>query len=223
MPDRVRVGLVMLTWDDAELLRDCLPSLATTEEPFELCVVDNGSTDGSQHVLMDWKRENGVAGHVTYGQPRSLAEALNYGFGYFLDRDDLDFIGWVHPDMTFPQPQWLSELVRVLDENPEIVKLGAADPDCPGDLRSGNSQCYLVRRTALEQVGLFDERFEGVGGYEDWDSNRRLLTLGQVMITPESLVHHIGMVTRSRRDTTEEQRANADRYHSKWGTWDPPV
>jgi GT2 family glycosyltransferase len=47
-----------------------------------------------------------------------------------------------------------------------------------------------VTAEVIRQVGLFDERFVGIGGYEDWDWNRRCLNAGyRVVLTPRSALH----------------------------------
>ena len=222
-----RVGLVLLTWNDAENLRKCLASLATTREPFGLCVVDNGSTDESLSLVREYRDAHNPHVHIL-GQDvdyLSLARALNWGFGFWIDADpSLDYIGWIHPDMTFEHADWLGELREAMDAHPEYAKLGAEETQLVGHpLRAGNSQCFIIRKTALEHVGLFDEAFRGIGGREDWDMNKRLLEVGKVMIWPGAIVRHIGMATRSRRDTNDDARANAEYYAQKWGTDEQPV
>lgn len=224
-----RVGLVMLTWNDAENLEECLRSLATTEEPFELAVVDNGSTDDTLDPLL-WnlqsRRGEAPFSDVTvyFRKDQSLVQGLNEGFGHFLGRESIDYVGWVHPDHVFDWPDWLGNMVRLMDENPDWVKLGAQEVDDGNrELREGNSQCYLIRRSALEKVGLFDDRFLACGGYEDWEHNHRLMPLGRVMISPEALVRHKAMGTRSNHDNVDAARQNADLYHSIVGQWEAVV
>lgn len=229
--DRPRVGLVMLTWDDAENLRRCLHTLEYTTEPFELMIVDNGSTDGTMDLVHEYMSVDASI-DATVRPGLSLTQALNYGFGCFLglhhdlvgNRDhDLDYIGWIHPDMSFEWWNWLTELRVGLDEHPEIVKLGATPAGEPRELRPANSQCYLVRRTALEEVGLFDEDFEACGGYEDWEHNFRLLKLGMVGLWPGAMVRHESMSTRRRHDNQQAALNNAERYYQKTGSRDPFV
>jgi GT2 family glycosyltransferase len=244
-PRNPRVGLVMLTWNDAENLKDCLASLATTEEPFDLTVIDNGSDDETDSMLREARKisdgPNPLGPMVIRTRPGlSLAAALNEGFGWYLDPNgeheritpgrtkdyaDIEYLGWIHPDMTFDWPDWLGQLVKGLDEHPEWAKLGAWEVDSGRQDAPwpGNSQCFLVRRAALEQIGPFDEVYRGVGGYEDWDANRRLLDLGRVMITPEAKIRHEGMGTRKRLDSVADAIANAEYYCEKWGTNEAPV
>ena len=73
------------------LTRACLASLRPTTVPFELCVVDNGSTDGSAQVAGDMLGEVDERGVQRAGQGRDhlaggfLAAALD--LGQILGRD----------------------------------------------------------------------------------------------------------------------------------------
>jgi glycosyltransferase involved in cell wall biosynthesis len=220
------VGLVLLTWNDAENLRGCLESLSLTDEPFDICVVDNGSTDGTLDLLSVFGATRGEPSSMYTEHPdfpTSLAEALNIGFGHFMDRPDIDYVGWIHPDMTFDHPDWLGELRHMLDVHPDVAKVGAEELDPSPGVRAGNSQCYLVRKWALERVGLFDERFRGVGGYEDWEHNARLLTVGRVLIWPPARITHNAMGTRRHHDTRADQLHNSQVYCELTGKSSAPV
>src|SRR5215472_14565229 len=47
-----KVSIITLTWNSYEVTRDCLLTLKKLDYPnFEIIVVDNGSTDGSQEKL----------------------------------------------------------------------------------------------------------------------------------------------------------------------------
>jgi hypothetical protein len=155
----------------------------------------------------------------------SLANALNAAFRYWLDLG-CEYIGWVHPDMRFDDADWLAGLLHELRCWPRIGKVCAAntrDPS-PKGIIDGHEQCFLIRSSVLREIGLFDEGYVGIGGYEDWDMNQRVLNAGyRVVVTPRSKVFHEGMATRSRRDTTAEAIANANHYREKWGTDECPV
>src|SRR4026208_2237282 len=44
-------SVVLIVYNQLALTRACLESLRGTSEPFELCVVDNASTDGTEEFL----------------------------------------------------------------------------------------------------------------------------------------------------------------------------
>lgn len=231
--DPPTIGFVLLTRDDADLLPEMLRTLRQTWGQFMVAALDIGSTDDSVALLNEAERLDPVAGfvgldlHVLGSLPAStsLTEALNTGFRW-LREQGCEFIGWIHPDMLFTDPKWLSGLTHELACWPKVGKVCAANTrdGMPAAMIDGHEQCYLMRRQALDEIGLFDERYVGIGGYEDWDMHRRLLNAGwRVVLTPRAPVFHKGMATRSRRDTTAEQVANAEYYERKWGSRDAPV
>lgn len=228
-----KIGLVLLTVDDAEILPKCLDSLALTSTPpeFSIIAIDINSSDNSVELLQEFQQSSGIEMDIVgTDEYVSLAEALNFGFDHFRQIEAFEYVGWIHPDMEFIQPEWLQVLWQELQDHEDIGKISAAnfrDP-LPTELIPGHEQCYILRKDILHKIGLFDERFVGIGGYEDWDLNKRIMMHSgpagpyKVMITPNAYCQHTGMATRSRRDTRPEQVQNGQYYYQKWGTYDPP-
>lgn len=219
-----KVGLVLLTYNDASNLPTALAGLARTKQVysnFEVIAIDMGSTDNSVELMDEYVDIIGLDIYET-GELLPLASTLNFGFNIFRQRHDIQYIGWVHPDMRFDDALWLSCLVDDLRSRPRIGKICAANTrdNVPADYLVGHEQCYILRKEILNSIGLFDEGYKGIGGYEDWDMNLRIMNHDnyKVMISPRALVYHEGMATRSRRDTTADQIHNAQYYHNKWGT-----
>jgi len=224
------VGLLLLVHNDKENLQKMLDSLSKTiDYPTTLYIIDLGSTDGSYDVLLDWQQKMYLSNTFFtdilikhWKGLESLTRTMNVGFQHLMSRQECDFIGWIHPDMIF-EPYWLSELVLALEAHPEIGKV------CSYNIRDGwpateefldgQEQAYIIKRGILFKIGLFDEAFIGIGGYEDWDLNNRIKQEGlRVVIVPRSKVWHKGMATRERRDTSAEQIHNAGVYQRKWQT-----
>jgi glycosyltransferase involved in cell wall biosynthesis len=222
------VGLLLITYNDLENLLEMIPSFeATVDYPVQLLIVDMGSTDGTVDFLYNWRNsiENNYL-NVTieeWTHLESLTKTMNFGFSQLMSHQECDYIGWIHGDMIFEQDNWLSELVATLQVHPKLAKVcsfnirdGQPQDD---EFIEGQEQAYIVRRGVLFKVGLFDEKFIGIGGYEDWDLNNRIRQEGwKVVITPKSKVWHKGMATRERRDTSAEQIYNAGVYRKKWKT-----
>lgn len=221
------VGLVLLTYNDFELLPNCIGTLLDSlDYPTVLYCLDQNSTDGSYEYLKDIRDNyrNTMLKDMVVEQTKllPLAKALNKGFTHLMSRQECDYLGWVHPDMTFYKNNWLSKLVRVL-LNEKAGKVSAYNPrdTLSEDIRiyNGYEQCYLIKRGVLYQIGLFDEHFLGIGGREDWDLNNRIRQEGfRVVISTDSQVLHEGMQTRNRTDTTFEEQYNKEWYNRKWGT-----
>ena len=234
LPDLVtakqKVALILLVTNGEEYLEDCLSSLAkTTGVTFELFVINQASTDRSGEIL---KRYSEIIPMVLIEVEEfpeegfSICKTQNYALNHYRRREDTPLIGFIHNDMRFDQPEWLEKLCRVMEANPKIGKLCAAnsrDP-LPKELIPGHEQAFIMRRDVVNKVGLFDVNYVGIGGYEDWDYNRRILNHDNhtVCITPEAQVYHYGMGTREKLDTTAEQIANANYYAQKWNTSNAP-
>lgn len=217
-----KIGIILTTMNQLELTKKALKSLYEKTSNFDLVVVDNNSNDGT----VEYIKEQNIP-IIEFDKDTSLTEALNAGIRYFFERerDDQHYdICWIHNDMTFLDG-WLDGLQKYLVDHPECGRVSSHNMrDELAPERSGNELPFLIRGHVLKQVGLFDERFIGIGGREDWDLNNRIVRDGwTVMITPESRVHHIGMATRSLRNTDPEAGHNAGVYFQKWNTYDPLV
>lgn len=222
-------GLLLITYNDDLLLDEALKSLMLSiDYPTVILCLDIGSTDNTEVIMQEFRRtapviNSNIIDVIFEFRPplESLAETMNYGFAKLMRRQECEYIGWAHPDMTF-EDGWLSSLVKSLQQSSGIGKV------CSFNTRDGNpqfrdyieghEQCYLIRRGVLLKIGLFDTRFKGIGGHEDHDMNNRIRQEGwHVVISADSRVNHSAMATRSRRDTSEEQRYNAEQYYQKWG------
>jgi len=219
------VGLLLITFNDADNLEKMLPSLeATVDYPMCLTICDIGSTDETISIISNWKNKNNNIYDINVflrERLESLTKTMNHGFKHLMSRQECDYIGWIHPDASYEEG-WLSQLVSTLQEHPEIAKIcshnsrdGYSSLEAP---YPGHEQVYIIRRGILFKVGLFDEAFVGIGGFEDLDLNRRIIQEGwKVAIDPKSNVNHTGMGTRSKRDTSQEQMHNRGVYFNKWG------
>ena len=112
----VLVSIIIPHWNGIETLSECLTSLSKTNyKPFEIIVVDNCSTDGSQEwvkvnypniILIENSDNYGYAGGCNHG-----IKATNGELVVFLNND------------TIQAPMWLSHLVDFILQNPEIAAL----------------------------------------------------------------------------------------------------
>jgi glycosyltransferase involved in cell wall biosynthesis len=193
-PDsKALVSVIVPVFNGERFLRPALESvLAQDYRPFELLVVDDGSSDGSAAIARSFAE-------VTYlNQPNAgVAAARNAGlaaargqFIAFLDQDD----------------QWVAGKLRIqieyLEAHPEIdflrgyvcpfLEPGIAPPRWlkPEHLESPfpslEPGSWLVRRSAFERVGLLDSSFR-TGDDSDWFVRAR--DAGLAMDTlPETLL-----------------------------------
>lgn len=111
------VSIVIPNWNGKKFLAGCLDSLrGQSYANFEVVLVDNGSHDGSVQFLQE-----------NYPEVRLLTFAHNTGFSVAVNRGIVEsrgeFVALLNND-TIVEPTWLYELVRALQEHPEIGSAG---------------------------------------------------------------------------------------------------
>lgn len=115
------LSIIIVNWNVKELLRACLHSLleAWADSPtltLEIIVVDSASSDGSAQLVRDeFPQVQLIASDENLGYARGNNIGVAAGQGRYL------FL--LNPD-TVVAPTALSELVRYLDDHPEVGALG---------------------------------------------------------------------------------------------------
>jgi glycosyltransferase involved in cell wall biosynthesis len=190
----VTISVVIPTYNRAALLVQTVESvLAQTRLPDEILIVDDGSTDDTRAVVAARYGENPRV-RYHYQENAWLSAARNTGFRLsvgetilFLDSDDLLLPGALAALeaalMAQPEAVLAYCRVQVIDNDGGIVEAETRGGEWQGDvwphllhgnfIRSAGS--VLVRRTALEAGGLFDETMRGS---EDWDEWLRIAEVG---------------------------------------------
>ncbi|HUY22372.1 MAG TPA: glycosyltransferase [Acidimicrobiales bacterium] len=246
LPDP-RVSIVIPCFNGAGLTLNCLQSLQATTEAalYEVILVDNGSTDatvklaGASDARFCVVRNEENTG---FGPACNQGAALARGeFILFLNNDTVLLPGWLEPlvaaldddpMLAAVQPKLLYPDGRLNDAGglvfaagqPWVYGKGRPEPDAPEfscrrapDYASG--ACLLVRRTAFEDVGGFDDRY-APAYYEDTDLSFALRAAGwRVLFEPASKVVHVEGGTAG-TDVTQGlkvyQERNAAKFAEKW-------
>ena len=187
------LSVVLVCWNNKAYLDPCLKSLYESgmKNTYEVVVVDNGSTDGTQQLLAEKYPEVALiqnAGNVGLGRASNQGiEATRGRYVLLLNND------------TIVNGASLDTMIEFLDRNPKSAAAGGKllNPDgtiqaCyndfsklhqeflvatrlgelyrpgypavmnAGEIRSVDwlgSACLLLRRSALDQVGLLDENY----------------------------------------------------------------
>jgi glycosyltransferase involved in cell wall biosynthesis len=186
------VSVIVPTHDRAGYLAVTLDSLGAQQldGPFELIVVDDGSSDDTLGVA-----HRAGATYVRHDRPRGANAARNEG----VRMAKADLIALVDDDVYAP-PGWLSAMVAGAAAHPDAEAFGGpirARFDGPAPRSCGRelpplttldlgaqdreaelvwSANMLVRRSALARVGEFDESLPTGGDEEEW--LRRLRSQG---------------------------------------------
>lgn len=213
---RLRVSLVIPTYNGARLMAPCLDAVARqTRQPDQIVVVDDGSTDGTVDLIRTRYPHVQV---VQLPVNRGFVTAVNAGIGAASG----EIIALLNND-TEPEPQWLGELVAPLERDPAIgytasklllfdrrdhlhsagdgysvggvpVNRGAWSPDDgrfdqPELVFGACGGAAAYRRSLFEDVGLFDPWL--VAYLEDTDLNWRAQLGGhRCLFVPTARVYH---------------------------------
>lgn len=114
-------AVVILNWNGAELLKEYLPSVVagTDADLATVIVADNGSTDGSRHVL-----------ETSFPNVRTLFFTKNYGYAEGYNKaiealsGEFEYIVLLNSDVAV-KPGWIAPLVNFMEQHPEV---GACQP-----------------------------------------------------------------------------------------------
>jgi GT2 family glycosyltransferase/predicted Zn-dependent protease len=242
------VSLVILCCNAVEFTRRCLERVwQHTRPPYEVILVDNGSTDDTAAYLQEVRRWTGPQRVEILRNPenRGFAAGCNQGLAQaqgryvvFLNNDTLVTAGWlggliawalfdwpevglVGPITNYAAPpQQIAVTYRTLDELDSFV---ARRRDFAGRVQEFprlSGFCLLARREVLDRVGPFDERF-GIGFFEDDDLGLRVRRAGhKLLIAQDVFVHHFGSRTFAALgiDTDKQLRDNFAQFKDKWGS-----
>jgi len=209
---RPAVSVVVCTRNRCTALAKLLESLtgiaAPPGTPWELVIVDNGSTDGTAALIDSFAGRLPVR-RVSEPQ-KGLSRARNAGL-----RAALGAILAFTDDDCIPAPDWLSAIVAEFTRDPGLAGIGGRvelhDPrDYPITIRTSRTREALTSayqlpalmvgcnmsfaRWALDAIGEFDVTLgagTAVGSAEDTDYLYRALLLGlRIEYVPEVLVAH---------------------------------
>ncbi|MEW6077342.1 MAG: glycosyltransferase [Thermodesulfobacteriota bacterium] len=175
-----RVSILLPVFNSEETLTECLDSLLSqTFGDFEIIAVDDGSTDGSAGVLLDYQRRDRRIKviHIAHsGIVTALQTAAGLSSAPCLARMDAD-------DISLPRR--LEKQVTLLDRRPDIALAGCRVGEVPGfPIRGGYAMYFQWVNALIEPdqiagnlyvesplphptVMFRREPYLDVGGYQD--------------------------------------------------------
>jgi GT2 family glycosyltransferase len=213
------ITVIVVNWNGLGLLDECFSSLARqTWRRTEFILVDNGSTDGSNDLLVSWAERLPNTQTILYPYNTGFCKANNLAFA----RARGEWIALLNSDAV-AEPDWLAESVRygdaslkigmlaskILFQNPAgvIDKVGhliywdgqnrgrgtmetdAGQYDKPEEILWPDACAALYHRKVFEETGGFDETFFAFG--DDADLGLRARLLGwRAWYVPTAVVHH---------------------------------
>lgn len=237
-------SIIIPTRNQLELLKQCIESiLAYTDEPYEIIVIDNASTDGTADYLKTIQSRN--VRYRIFENNLGFAGGTNQGLKIARGK----YLLLLNND-TVVTKNWLKNLLHCLDSNDNYGFVGPLTNYISGDQQIDTDYetiadmhhfaeqfnhsdplkwkttgrlpafCLLMKRTLFERLGYLDEAFE-IGNCEDDDYNFRAKLLGQkLVIAGDTFIHHVGSVSvkaLGEEKFTEVYSNNLDYYEAKWG------
>jgi len=219
------MSIVLVCWNNKSYLDPCLESLyeSRLKSTFDVIVVDNGSTDGSQQMLAEKYPQVKIIqneGNVGLGKASNQGIEATHGRYVLLlnndtivNRDSLDMlvdfldthaeVGAVagkllNPDGSFQSGyagfSSLAEEFLIATHLGELLWSGYPSHGDSNETKAVgwlSSACLLVRRSALDQIGLLDEGYFIYG--DEADLQYRLNKAGwKVYFLPTSTIIHYG-------------------------------
>lgn len=237
------VSIIVVTFNGMEATRRCMESVHEfTDVPFELIVVDNGSTDGTLEYLEELPDRTLIKNKKNLG----FAAANNIG----IEQSKGEYVLLLNND-TILTSGWLRRLKRAIDLAPEIglagpmtnhaysfvqcIEKGKYDDtqhpeEFAGDFARQNKNrfiptieklvafCILIKREVIEEIGVLDEEY-GAGNFEDDDFclRARLAGFGS-MVAGEAFVYHEGSHSfkKNHIDYQKMMKRNLEIFKTKW-------
>ena len=188
MKNNARVAIVVLNWNGWRDTLECLASLEKLNYPnYEVVVVDNGSTDGSQTMIRDAYPGITV---LEMGDNLGFAVANNYAIRYAIN-EGADFL-WLLNNDTVVDTEALNALITEAVSDRRVGMVGSKikwyyQPDTIGN--AGGAISTSTARTWLVGAGEAD-----VG---QWDMPRDVdWVSGCSMLASKELVEDVGLLDR---------------------------
>ena len=176
MNDDIVISTVILNWNREDLLRVTVESyLKTVDVPYQLIIVDNGSTDGSREVIEELKRKYGnKIDKVILLEKNIGGEAINIGLSeakgklLHLSENDIEYL-----------PGWSTKVVRLFNVFGELGQLSLFSP-VPTDNEVW--EVHPIKRVLYRDGEIIYEALGNVGTTsvirrEIWDRGVRVHTL----------------------------------------------
>jgi GT2 family glycosyltransferase/Tfp pilus assembly protein PilF len=241
-------SILILCCNQVEYTRLCLESiLRHTRQPYELILVDNGSTDDTALYLNEIRSQPGpvrvdiIRNETNRGFAAGCNQALAAARGHylvFLNNDTVVPSGWLDGLIGWSLHDWprvgLVGPVSGYAPPPQHVQPDYTEVDGLNDFAARRAVafagqalpierltgfCLLVRREVFDKIGAFDESYE-LGFFEDDDLCVRAREAGfALLVAQDVFIHHFGSRTFAGLglDYHEHLTRNFEHFKAKWG------
>ncbi len=243
LTENVKVSIVLAAYNALQYTKACLQSIIKyTDVPYELVLVDNGSSDGTREYFNTFPGARIIHNRTNLGFSRGYNQGIRAGSG--------DYFLLINNDCIVSS-NWLGNLITCAKGNPEIGMVGPRGNHINGiqriDKEFENTQdfhkfagrfnrpdpskwfevkklvgfCILIKREAIAKVGYFDESY-GIGTHEDIDYSIRAKQAGfKLFCAGDVFVYHFSHRTflANNIDLLELYHRNKAIFKQKWSLY----
>lgn len=245
------VSVIVLTYNNLDLTKQCLASLDTYSDypNMEVIVVDNASSDGSPEWLQQWGAAEGRNRKlILNADNRGFAAGNNLGLAIA----NGEYLVLLNND-THVTPGWVRTMVNHMRRNPDLGLLGPVTNNIGNEaridifyddmtqmmkraaqythahlgqlypLRTAAFFCVMLKRSVFKKIGPLDEAF-GRGFFEDDDYCRRIERAGLKVVCAEDVfVHHHLSASFNKLKSQDRQQLFEDNLKVYEAKWGPWV
>ncbi len=229
-----KATVIIPNYNGLHFLKPCLKALdSQTDKDFEVCVVDNGSDDGSTEFL---EKEYPSVRMIAFSENTGFCKAVNAG----VKASETPYVILLNND-TVPDKDFVRELIKGLDDNADVFScascmltkqdetildgagdlysaLGwafargkdkkAADYEKQADIFSACAGAAIYRTEVFKSLGMLDEQHFAY--LEDMDLGWRARLHGwRSIYIPSAKVVHLGSGTTGSRHNDFKVRLSA--------------
>lgn len=236
-------SVVVVSYNNREMMQGCIQSIrdTTPKSAYELVVVDNASSDG----VAKWLEQQDDIVLIRNKQNKGFGCGCNQGAKAAKPDNDIFFLN----NDTLVPPNAIFWLRMGLYENEQTGAAGCMSNYVGNEQQIGkgivSAENYikygeqnnipdenpyerkvwlsgfalLIKRSALDEIGLFDLRY-GKGFFEDDDIGVRLRYAGyHLLLCRNSFIFHYGNQSfgRNKERSTQLEESNLQIFRKKWG------
>ncbi|MED0652867.1 glycosyltransferase [Anoxybacillus geothermalis] len=237
----MKTSIVILTHNKLDYTKQCIESIRqyTRSGTYEIIVVDNHSTDGTVEWLKKQADTRTIFNDENVGFPKGCNQGIQIATGenilllnndvvvtkHWLDHllaclysaDDIGAVGPVTNSAayysTIPVSYTSIDEMHVFASQHNVL-----DPNKWEERLKLIGFCMLIKKEAIDKVGLLDERFTP-GNFEDDDYSVRLRQAGyRLMLCKDTFIHHYGSVSWKDDGSGYSKllRDNQKKFEEKW-------
>ncbi len=175
-----KVSIVLPTYNGEKYLKQSIESiLMQTYKDWELIIVNDCSTDGTQQIIDSYAKKDARIRTITNAVNEKLPESLNIGFReakgdyYTWTSDDNEYLPKaIETMLKYMEQNKTTPLVctrcNIIDENGEVQEQTSGYSKRDMLINNCVGACFLYRREAAEKVGQYNRKKFLVEDYDYW-------------------------------------------------------